>query len=124
MGYVFVISPLAFLFSPPSSKPYTPSPTAPLSSIFQIVEMKPTTLIVPVVVPVLGFLASVNAGPVAYGVCQTGCSALVCACYGAAGLTFGTVVAAAGAPAAAIACNTAFGTCSAKCAAAFWLPTP
>ena len=44
-------------------------------------------------------------GPVAYGICQAGCSALVVACYSAAGLTFGTITAGIGAPAAAIACN-------------------
>jgi len=65
-----------------------------------------------------------EAGPVAYGLCQAACSAAVVSCYAAAGLTFGTVTAGVGAPAAAIACNTAFGQCSAACAAAFLLPTP
>lgn len=32
----------------------------------------------------------VTAGPLAYGVCQTGCNALVVSCYAAAGFTFGT----------------------------------
>lgn len=38
------------------------------------------------------FLSASNtsAGPLAYGICQTGCNALVVACYGAAGATFGT----------------------------------
>lgn len=40
----------------------------------------------------------VNAGPLAYGVCQTGCNAMVVACYAAGGLTFGTVTAGLGAP--------------------------
>jgi len=64
------------------------------------------------------------AGPAVYGVCQAGCSALVVACYGAAGATFGTVVAAAAAPPAILACNSAFGVCSAKCAAVAFIPTP
>ena len=65
----------------------------------------------------------VQAGPVAYGVCQSGCTGLVVACYGAAGAVFGTVLAAA-APPAVLSCNAAFGTCSASCATAFLLPTP
>ena len=43
------------------------------------------------------------AGPLAYGICQTGCNAVAVACYAAAGLTFGTVTAGVGIPAAAIA---------------------
>ena len=61
-------------------------------------------------------VVSVLASPVAYGVCQAGCSAVVVACYTAAGCTFGTVLAA-GAPAAIIGCNSAYGTCQAACAA-------
>ena len=33
------------------------------------------------------------AGPLAYGICQTGCNAGVVACYAAAGVTFGTFTA-------------------------------
>ena len=44
------------------------------------------------------------AGPLSYGICQTGCNALVVACYAGAGLTFGTVTAGIGMPAAAIGC--------------------
>lgn len=65
----------------------------------------------------------IEAGPAAYGVCQAGCAALVVTCYAAAGAVFGTVTAGAGAPAAVIACNVAFGKCSAACAAAVLLPT-
>jgi hypothetical protein len=64
------------------------------------------------------------AGPVGYGICQTGCSGLVVACYTAAGATFGTVVAAAATPAAILGCNAAFGACSAKCAAVLLAPIP
>ena len=39
-----------------------------------------------------------SGGPLAYGICQTGCNAVVVACYAAAGFTFGTVTAGAGVP--------------------------
>ncbi|KAK7031764.1 hypothetical protein R3P38DRAFT_2925633 [Favolaschia claudopus] len=77
--------------------------------------------------PLLVFAAAtvVEAGPIAYGICQTGCNTVAVACYAGAGLTFGTVVAAVAAPAAALACNTALGTCSAACATvALFAPTP
>lgn len=68
-------------------------------------------------------LPTAIAGPVAYGVCQAGCSAVVVACYAAAGATFGTIAAPA-APAAIVGCNSAFGTCQAACAAVLLAPTP
>jgi hypothetical protein len=64
-----------------------------------------------------------QAGPVAYGLCQIGCSAAVVACYSAAGFTFGTVLAAA-APPAILACNTAQAACYASCAALALAPIP
>uniref|UniRef100_A0A8H7NKW5 Cysteine-rich protein n=1 Tax=Bionectria ochroleuca TaxID=29856 RepID=A0A8H7NKW5_BIOOC len=67
---------------------------------------------------------SVLAGPIAYGVCQSGCAGVVMACYGAAGFIWGATAGAA-APPAIIACNLAFGKCSAACAAtALLAPTP
>jgi hypothetical protein len=58
------------------------------------------------------FMASfVSAGPLSYGICQTGCNALVVACYGAAGFTFGTVTAGVGVPAAIVGCNAGLGVC-------------
>jgi len=60
----------------------------------------------------------VQAGPIAYGICQAGCATLAVACYSAAGAVFGTVLAAGASPAVA-SCNTAFGTCSSACATAF-----
>jgi len=66
----------------------------------------------------------IQTGSADYGICQAGCAALVVACYGAAGLVFGTVTAGVGAPAAALTCNVAFGKCSAACIAAGFLPTP
>ena len=50
-------------------------------------------------------------GPIAYGLCQTGCNGIAVACYAAAGYTFGTVTAGAGVPAAIAGCNTALGAC-------------
>ena len=66
----------------------------------------------------------VHSGPLAYGICQSGCNALVVSCYAAAGFTFGTVTAGAGIPAAIIGCNAALGTCMAACIAAIFAPTP
>ncbi|KAF5547640.1 methyltransferase [Fusarium napiforme] len=59
------------------------------------------------------FFASASAGPQAYAACQAGCSAIVMACYAVAGVIWGTSFSAT-APPTIIACNTAFGTCSAK----------
>ncbi|KAF1797015.1 hypothetical protein FB192DRAFT_1291223 [Mucor lusitanicus] len=72
----------------------------------------------------LGFLSYVSAGPLAYGICQTGCNALAVACYSAAGFTFGTVTAGAGVPAVILACNAAQGFCMAGCVAAGCAPIP
>ncbi|KAH7054791.1 hypothetical protein BKA57DRAFT_405270 [Linnemannia elongata] len=68
-------------------------------------------------------LGLANAGPLAYGICQSGCNSLVVACYAAAGVTFGTITAGAGIPAAVVACNTALGTCMVACVAAGCAPT-
>ena len=56
---------------------------------------------------------------VSYGACQTACNAGVVACYSAAGLTFGAATGGAALPAAALACNTAQGSCMAACATKF-----
>ncbi|KAF8845956.1 hypothetical protein BDN67DRAFT_960610 [Paxillus ammoniavirescens] len=65
----------------------------------------------------------VTAGPLAYGLCQTGCNVLVCACYAGAGFTFGVTIV--GAPPAILACNAGLGTCMAACAAtALMCPIP
>ncbi|PNH30441.1 hypothetical protein VD0002_g6462 [Verticillium dahliae] len=64
-----------------------------------------------------------SAGPVAYGICQAGCAGVVTACYGAAGFTWGATLGAT-APASVLACNAAFGTCCAACAAVALTPTP
>jgi hypothetical protein len=65
-----------------------------------------------------------EAGLLGYGICQTGCAAVVGACYAAAGAVFGTITAGIGTPPAILACNAAFGQCSAACALVTLLPTP
>ncbi|GAA5985472.1 hypothetical protein JCM11641_007079 [Rhodosporidiobolus odoratus] len=85
--------------------------------------MKPSCIL-PAAFALVAFASSVEAGPIAYGICQAGCAGIVVACYAAAGFTFGTVTAGAGTPAAIIACNGAFGSCQAACAAIALAPTP
>ncbi|KAK4623701.1 hypothetical protein CLAFUW4_05245 [Fulvia fulva] len=62
-----------------------------------------------------------NAGPAAYGICQTGCAGVVMACYGAAGFTWGATLGAT-APASVLACNSAYGACQAACASTLLVP--
>jgi hypothetical protein len=66
---------------------------------------------------------TVKAGPLAYGICQSGCNALAVACYAAAGSTFGTVTSGGGVPLAIIACNSGLGICMSGCVAAGVSPT-
>ncbi|KAG0018422.1 hypothetical protein BGZ81_010247 [Podila clonocystis] len=72
----------------------------------------------------LTIIGLATAGPLAYGICQTGCNAVAVACYAAAGFTFGTVTGGAGIPAVIAGCNTALGVCMAACIAAGCAPTP
>ncbi|CAF1294301.1 unnamed protein product [Rotaria sp. Silwood1] len=66
----------------------------------------------------------IEGGPAAYALCQAGCATVVVACYAAAGAVFGTVTAGAATAPAILACNIAFGKCSAVCAAIALTPTP
>ena len=50
-------------------------------------------------------------GIIGYGLCQSGCNALVVSCYAAAGFTFGTITGGLGAPAVILGCNAGLGTC-------------
>ncbi|KAH6902112.1 hypothetical protein BKA70DRAFT_1157425 [Coprinopsis sp. MPI-PUGE-AT-0042] len=76
------------------------------------------------VASLVAFAGQVSAGPIMYGICQTGCNVVAVACYAAAGATFGTIAAPA-APAAILGCNSALGSCSAACATvALFAPTP
>lgn len=68
-------------------------------------------------------ITPIIAGPIGYGICQAGCSTVVMACYGAAGATWGATLGAT-APATVLACNAAYGTCSAACASVLLLPLP
>ncbi|KAE8371456.1 hypothetical protein BDV26DRAFT_286779 [Aspergillus bertholletiae] len=77
----------------------------------------PTSIVILLMLAREGFT-----GPAAYGVCQAGCSAVVMACYSAAGFTWGATLGVS-APAFVIACNTAYGTCQAACAATLLTPT-
>lgn len=73
----------------------------------------------------VSFLAAqpAAAGPIAYGICQTGCNAVAVACYAAAGFSFGTVAAPLAVPA-IIQCNAALGVCMTTCIAAGCAPIP
>eukprot|EP00594_Rhizosolenia_setigera_P017347 CAMPEP_0178968380 /NCGR_PEP_ID=MMETSP0789-20121207/18204_1 /TAXON_ID=3005 /ORGANISM="Rhizosolenia setigera, Strain CCMP 1694" /LENGTH=88 /DNA_ID=CAMNT_0020654267 /DNA_START=44 /DNA_END=310 /DNA_ORIENTATION=+ len=73
---------------------------------------------------VLSLSQEVHAGPLAYGICQTGCNDLAVSCYAAAGFTFGTVTGGTGIPAVLVGCNASLGTCMAACVAAGAGPTP
>lgn len=66
---------------------------------------------------------STVAGPLVYGICQTGCNAGAVACYAAAGFTFGAVTAGASTPLVIMGCNGALGVCMAGCVAAGFTPT-
>ncbi|KAF8980957.1 hypothetical protein BDQ17DRAFT_1413669 [Cyathus striatus] len=71
----------------------------------------------------LAFAPLVLGGPIAYGICQAGCTAAAATCYSAAGFIFGIYVPPL-APAAITACNTALATCSAACYMSWFAPTP
>ena len=65
-----------------------------------------------------------SAGPIAAGICYTGCNTVWVACVAAAGGTAGVTTGGLGVPAAILACNAAQGVCMAGCVAALALPTP
>jgi hypothetical protein len=77
--------------------------------------------ILKLIIIVFFLVNQVQSGLFSTGLCYSGCAALVCACYSAAGFTFGTVVASAATPAVIVGCNTAFGACMAKCSVATFL---
>ncbi|XP_048580857.1 uncharacterized protein LOC116601957 [Nematostella vectensis] len=68
-------------------------------------------------------IASSSAGPLAYGICQTGCNAVWVTCVAAAGGVAGVSTGGAGVPAAIAACSAAQGVCMAACVAAGLSPT-
>ncbi|KAF8351847.1 hypothetical protein F5887DRAFT_4392 [Amanita rubescens] len=83
--------------------------------------MRLSKLLLPIAVA-LSSTGIVNAGPIAYGLCQTVCNFGAVACYAAAGFTFGTVAAPA-APPIILACNAAQGACMTLCAPLLVAPT-
>jgi len=72
---------------------------------------------------ILIFATTASAGPIGYAICQGGCAGVVMACYSAAGFTWGATLGAT-APATVLACNAAYGTCQAACAAVLLVPLP
>lgn len=76
------------------------------------------------IVVAVSLFPTAEGGPVAYGICQSGCNTVAVACYTAGGATFGTVTAGLGVPAVIIGCNLALGTCMVACVAAGFAPTP
>lgn len=86
--------------------------------------MKNFTRLISLTTIVLFLTPVSNAGPIATGICYAGCATVTCACFAAAGFTFGTVPATliAATPALA-ACNAAFGVCEAACVVAIIAPT-
>ena len=64
-----------------------------------------------------------HSGPLAYGICQTGCNAVWVACVAAAGGVAGVSTGGVAVPAAILACNAAQGVCMAGCVAAGLSPT-
>src|SRR5437016_2240374 len=76
------------------------------------------------VVPLLlAVIPASLAGPIAYGIYRAGCASVVMACYAAAEATWVATLGAT-APATVIACNPAFGSCSAACAVVALALTP
>lgn len=84
------------------------------------------------VTAVLLMAVACEAGPIAWGACQTACNGGAVVCYTQAGLVFGAAVASgppgwlfAGAgPAAAAACSVAQGACMTLCTPLMVAPTP
>jgi len=68
-------------------------------------------------------LSCVEAGPLSYGACQTGCNAVWVACVSAAGGVAGVSTGGAAVPPAILACNAANGVCMTMCAALLVSPT-
>lgn len=77
-----------------------------------IITMRSTRTII----VALPLAIAIIAGPNAYSICQAGCSAVLAACYSAAGARVGTVYGSA-VPVPIADCNAAFWACNAMCAA-------
>ena len=68
-------------------------------------------------------ITTVHSGPLAYGICQTGCNTVWVACVAAAGGVAGVTTGGVGVPGSVLACNAAQGVCMAACVAAGLSPT-
>lgn len=73
---------------------------------------------------VLTLLSVSLQGPIAAGICYSGCNAVWVACVAAAGGIAGVSTGGLGVPAAILACNAAQGVCMASCVAALLSPIP
>ena len=70
------------------------------------------------------FTSTANSGPLAYGICQTGCNAVWVACCAAGGGVAGVSTGGAAVAPAFLACSAAQGVCMTACVAAGFAPTP
>ncbi len=73
---------------------------------------------------VLNLISASFQGPIAAGICYSGCNAVWVACVAAAGGVAGVSTGGLGVPAAILACNAAQGVCMASCVAALLSPIP
>jgi len=69
-------------------------------------------------------MLQVQGGPLAAGICYTGCNALWVTCVAAAGGVAGVATGGIGVPAAILACNAGQGVCMGACIVALGLPSP
>ncbi|KAJ7387356.1 hypothetical protein OS493_004347 [Desmophyllum pertusum] len=74
--------------------------------------------IVKVLIMLALFTNTAHSGPLAYGICQTGCNFVWVACVAAAGGVAGVSTGGVGVPAVILACNVAQGVCMTACVAA------
>ncbi|KAJ7387350.1 hypothetical protein OS493_004341 [Desmophyllum pertusum] len=79
--------------------------------------------IVKVLIMLALFTNTAHSGPLAYGICQTGCNFAWVTCVTAAGGVAGVSTGGVGVPAVILACNAAQGVCMAACIAAGFAPT-
>lgn len=68
-------------------------------------------------------LSTIHSGPLAAGICYSGCNVVWVACVAAAGGTAGVTTGGLAVPAAILACNSAQGICMSACVAALLAPT-
>jgi len=76
------------------------------------------------IILIINFIQLTISGPLAAGICYTGCNTVWVACVAAAGGVAGVSTGGIGVPAVILACNAAQGTCMAACIAALLSPTP